>query len=102
MIATGGNVAILEVWNGSDERKLQSSILQALHGFYAVGGVLSSPIARPFLGVFEQPVETNVTIGGDCKSLGCLYYLYIIHKNLFCFKITAKSYPYMVINIIPT
>ena len=54
-------MAILEVWSGESERKLQSSILQALHGFYAVGGVLSSPIARPFLGVFPVPDEVNIT-----------------------------------------
>jgi len=68
VIATGGNVAILEVWSGENERKLQSSILQALHGFYAVGGVLSSPIARPFLGVFPTPDEVNITSTGDCSK----------------------------------
>ena len=84
-------MAILEVWSGSDERKLQSSILQALHGFYAVGGVLSSPLARPFLGVFEQPAETNVTIGGDCKSLGWPFFSNHFHQVFGQTKIAYLS-----------
>ena len=61
-----------QVWNGENERKLQSSILQALHGFYAVGGVISAPIARPFLGIFptsdETEVSANSTMGGCGKT----------------------------------
>lgn len=69
-----GNDLKSQVWNGENERKLQSSILQALHGFYAVGGVISAPIARPFLGIFPMSDEDdsgsslNVTMGGCGKT----------------------------------
>jgi sugar phosphate permease len=70
-IATTGNVAILDIWNKKEERKRQGSILQAFHSLYALGGVVSAPIAKPFLGVFENN-STNLNLELTLEnSTGC-------------------------------
>ena len=40
-IATVGNVALFDIWSAKEERKKQGSLVQAAHGMYAFGGVLS-------------------------------------------------------------
>ena len=43
-IATVGNVALFDIWSAKEERKKQGSIVQAAHGMYAFGGVLSGKL----------------------------------------------------------
>jgi len=68
-IATVGNVALFDIWSAKEERKKQGSIVQAAHGMYAFGGVLSAPIANHFLGVFETPLANNSSMISN--STGC-------------------------------
>ena len=44
-----------------DVKKYQQSAVQALYGFFALGGVLSTFVTRPFLGIYETTM--NVTTG---------------------------------------
>ena len=47
-IATVGNVALFDIWSAKEERKKQGSIVQAAHGMYAFGGVLSGKLPYSF------------------------------------------------------
>ena len=51
VVDTAGNVAALTLWK--DNTKTQNSVLQALHAGFALGGMLCSPLARPFLGEYK-------------------------------------------------
>ena len=51
VVDTAGNVAALMLWK--DNPKTQNSVLQALHAGFALGGMLCSPLARPFLGEYK-------------------------------------------------
>ena len=42
-------------------KKYQQSAVQALYGFFALGGVLSTFVTRPFLGIYKPTM--NVTTG---------------------------------------
>ena len=47
-------------------KKYQQSAVQALYGFFALGGVLSTFVTRPFLGIYHHAI--NVTIGTNGTS----------------------------------
>jgi len=60
ILDTAWNVFALQLWNGDEEKSTQSSVLQAIHAGYAIGGMLCIPLARPFLGEY--------TVGGQDLS----------------------------------
>ena len=63
VVDTVGNVAVLAMWKNNE--KTRNSVLQAVHAGFALGGMLCSPLARPFLGEYKVGDESVSDIMKD-------------------------------------
>ena len=62
ILDTAGNVFVLQLWNRKGEESTQSSVLQAVHAGFAIGGMLCAPLARPFLGEYDVGGQDIATL----------------------------------------